>query len=91
MPQIQDYNLKVGEAAVVKKAFFGTTTSWRYAGMPSDSVFSLAITHSVGHQSKAYNLFYPISSQEIDVGNEKLSILELRPDGVRFQRLITNG
>ena len=91
MPQIQDHNLKVGEAVVVKKAFFGTTTSWRYAGMPNDSVFSLVVTHSAGHQRQAYNLFYPISSREIDVGKEKVSILEVRPEAIRFQRLITNG
>lgn len=61
----REYVLRVGEAADIKRSFFGASYSVIYAGMPGESVYSLVITRGSGYQGIAYNLFLPLENREI--------------------------
>ena len=87
MTNASQYHLAVGESATIKKVFMTSTTSVIYAGMVSKSVFSLVVTHSVGHQSMAHNLYFPVTQTRIPVKKGELHILSVSPDNIHFQHL----
>jgi hypothetical protein len=62
-----EYTLRVGESAKIKRAFFSTSWSIVYAGMPNDATFSLVVMMSMGHNSAAYNLYFPVDAREFSL------------------------
>lgn len=84
MKQPNEYILKVGESAKLKKGFF-TTYSLVYAGMLSDYVFSLVLTWSAGHNSAAFNLYLEKSQREINILGGRMTILDVNRGEIRFQ------
>jgi hypothetical protein len=73
------HTLKVGKSIYLRKNYFKSTVALYYAGMPSDSVYSLVYNYSSGYHSMALNLFYPKSQTEIEIRNSRLQILQVTP------------
>ena len=81
-----EYTLKVGESAKIKKAFFTKSCSIVYAGMPNDETYSIAVTWSVGHNSAAYNLFFPRDNREISMSTAgRVTVYSVSPDEIRIR------
>ena len=59
MSGTNEYKLKLGETSKVRPGFFKGTISIVYAGMINESIFSVVVTWSYGHNSMAYNLYIP--------------------------------
>ena len=84
MSKIAEYNLKIGESVVIKRGFI-TKVSLDYAGMPNDSVYSLVVTCSAGHNSMAYNLYIPMNQQRLELSNVNLTISSISPTEIRLR------
>lgn len=79
-----EYVLKVGESAKIKRGFI-TTYSLVYAGMLSDYVFSIVVTWTAGHNSAGYNLYMEKGQREIGLLGGRLTILDVSKSEIRFQ------
>jgi hypothetical protein len=56
-----------------------------YAGMPSDSVYSIVQKKSSGYQGYAWNLFFPKRQQEITIDGVKLFVESITPEEIRLR------
>ncbi|MFC2032532.1 hypothetical protein ACFLUS_04115 [Chloroflexota bacterium] len=56
-----------------------------YAGMPSDTVYSIAQRKSEGHQGYAWNLFYPKKKSEITIDGVNVLVENVTPDEIRLR------
>jgi hypothetical protein len=79
-----EYVLKVGESATVKRGFIKSYVLV-YAGMLSDHVFSIVVTWSAGHNSAGYNLYIGKGQREINLLDGRLTILDVNKSEIRFQ------
>jgi hypothetical protein len=84
MKQPNEYILKVGENAKIKRGFI-TTIALVYAGMLSDHVFSIVVTWTAGHNSAGYNLYFEKGQREISLLKGHLTILDVSKNEIRFQ------
>ena len=84
MKQSNEYILKVGESAKIKRGFI-TTYSLVYAGMLSDHVFSIVVTWSAGHNSAGYNLYLNKGQREINMLDGRMTIFDVDKSEIRFQ------
>jgi len=82
---MQTQTLRVGEKATLRTAFFRAGHGVIYAGMVSDSVYSLVFTYSAGHQAMAFNLFFSESQRDLTFQDWRLTILDLRPDYISLR------
>jgi hypothetical protein len=55
-----------------------------YAGMPSESVFSLAVKKEAGG-SYAWNLFFPTYEHDIAVAGNRILIESVTPHSIKFR------
>lgn len=55
-----------------------------YAGMPSESVFSLAVKKEAGG-SYAWNLFFPTYEQDIAIAGNRILIESVTPHCIKFR------
>ncbi|UCD16287.1 MAG: hypothetical protein JSV44_07400 [Candidatus Zixiibacteriota bacterium] len=78
---MQEHTLKIGESFYLKKGIF-VSHGIGYAGMPTDSTYSLLITYHRGHNSMAYNLFFRLSQREIALPKGHLTILRVTPQEI---------
>jgi hypothetical protein len=54
-----------------------------YAGMSAPEVFSLAESiQTSGYHAWAYNLYFPVSQTEIDVGKRRLQVQKVTPEEI---------
>ena len=56
-----------------------------YAGMPSDTVYSIAQRESNGYQGYAWNLFYPKQKSEIVIDGVSIFVENVTPDEIRLR------
>ena len=56
-----------------------------YAGMPSDSVYSIVQKKEKGYGGFAWNLFFPKKKQEITIDGVNIFVENVTPDEIRFR------
>jgi len=56
-----------------------------YAGMPSDSVYSIVQKKASGYQGYSWNLFYPKSKTAITVDGVSILVENVAPDAIRLR------
>ncbi|MFC1972568.1 hypothetical protein ACFLVE_04105 [Chloroflexota bacterium] len=56
-----------------------------YAGMPSDTVYSIAQRKSDGYQGYAWNLFYSKKKSEITIDGVRIFVENVTPDEIRIK------
>ena len=69
----EDFHLKRGKDHIA------------YAGMPSDSVYSIVQKKTSGYQGFAWNLFFPKRKQEITIDGVNLFVENVTPEEIRFR------
>lgn len=84
MKQPNEYILKVGDSAKLKKGWI-TTYSLVYAGMLNDYIYSLVLTWSSGHNSAAFNLYLEKGQSEIEMLGGRITVLDVNRREIRFQ------
>ena len=56
-----------------------------YAGMPSESVYSIAQKKTEGYQGFAWNLFFPKRMQDIVIDGVNVFVDNVTPEEIRFR------
>ncbi|MCP4582758.1 MAG: hypothetical protein GY839_14200 [candidate division Zixibacteria bacterium] len=79
------HTLKVGKSIDLKKNIFSSSIKMYYAGMTSDSVYSLVYSYSSGNRMMAFNLYFPKSRTELDIDKNHLRVLGVSPEEISFQ------
>ena len=68
-----DFHLRRGKDRIV------------YAGMPSDSVYSIVQRKSNGYEGFAWNLFFPKRKQEITIDGVNIFVENVAPEEIRLR------
>jgi hypothetical protein len=84
MSESKEYKLRLGESAKVRPGVFRSSNSIIYAGMISDTVYSIVITWSYGHNSMAYNLYVPKHHKEILTSKGRIQVESVSTEEIRF-------
>lgn len=79
-----DYTLQLGESAKVRTGIFKSSVSIVYSGMVSENIYTIAVTWSFGHNSMAYNLFFPKRQREIFTPKDRLEVEYVSSEQIRF-------
>ncbi|MBL7200421.1 MAG: hypothetical protein ISS56_09750 [Anaerolineae bacterium] len=82
---IEEYNLKIGESALLERSSSGRQVYVVYAGMPSERVFSLAVTSSPDGHTGGYNLYLPATQRIVQLEESRLDVLHVTPEGIVFR------
>ena len=69
----EDCRLKVGKDHIA------------YAGMPSDTVYSIVQKKKSGYQAYAWNLFFPKGRQDITIDGVNIFVENVTPEEIRFR------
>jgi len=80
-----EYTVKLSETVKVRPGVFRASVTIIYAGMLNESVYSIAITWSYGHNSMAYNLFIPKHQKEIYLPKGRVEVDYVSPEEIRFK------
>jgi len=80
---MKEFILKVGESAKIKTKFMGDSRIV-YAGMPNKDTYSIVVTHTMGNNSSAYNLYFPITQRNIEIEKKSFNVYELNSDRIRL-------
>ncbi len=56
-----------------------------YAGMPSDSVYSIVQTKTRGYRGFAWNLFLPSTTSELTIGGVRIYVENATPDAITLR------
>ena len=56
-----------------------------YAGMPSDTVYSIAQRKANGYQGYAWNLYYPKRKSDIAIDGVNIFVENVNPDEIRLR------
>ena len=84
MSPAQESLLSVGEGVLVKRGFvFTPSYNVIYAGMPSDSTYSVVVVKEHGNQASAYNLYLPRRQSEVALPNGKLIVISVSEHEMR--------
>ncbi len=78
------HTLNVGEPLVVKTGLF-SSEHLVYAGMPTDSCFSLAVKCRHGKNLAAYNLFFPVTQQQVELSGRRFAVNEVSPEQIQLE------
>jgi len=79
------HTLDVGEPLKLeKKSLFGKHSSILFAGMPSDSCYSIVAAWSHGYNSAAYNLFFPLDQSHIEVLGNEFELKKVSPNQIEL-------
>jgi len=87
MPEMKEFILKVGESAKIKTKFMGDSRIV-YAGMPNKDTYSIVVTLTSGHNSSAYNLYFPITQRNIEIEKKSFDIYEVMSDRIRLNMVM---
>ena len=79
-----EYTLRLSETVKVRPGFFKSSVSIVYAGMLNDSILSIVVTWSYGHNSMVYNLFLPKNQKEISTPKGLVQVSFVSPEEIRF-------
>ena len=85
MGENDEYRLRVSQTAKVRRGVFRSQVSVVYAGMLNDNTYSIVVLWSLGHNSLAYNLFFPRHQKELEIPKGKMEILSVTQDELRFK------
>ena len=86
IPPAQEFVLRVGEGASVRRGFvFTASCHVIYAGMPSDSTYSVVVVKEHGNQASAYNLYLPRSQREVALPYGRLIVTSVSEDEMRWR------
>ena len=69
----EDFHLRRGKDHII------------YAGMPSDSVYSIAQKKASGYQGFAWNLYYPRKRQDISIDGVNIYIERVTPEEIELR------
>ncbi len=78
------YNLKIGETAKVRPAFFKSAESIVYAGMLNDLTYSVVVTWTFGYNSMGYNLYLPKNKKEFFTPKGLVQVEYVSTEEIRF-------
>lgn len=73
LPVGRDFHLRRGKDHII------------YAGMPSDSVYSVVQKKSNGHQGFSWNLYFPRRRQDITVDGVNLFVERVTPEEIELR------
>lgn len=73
LPLGEEYHLRRGKDRI------------RYAGMPSDTVYSIVQRKGSGYQGFAWNLFFPIKKQAMAIDGVSIFVENVTPEEIRFR------
>ena len=85
MSENDEYILRLSQTVKVRPGVFRSQVSVVYAGMINDNTYSIAIVWSYGHNSMAYNLFFPRHQRKLEIPKGKIEILSVTHDELRFR------
>lgn len=85
MKQTTEHILKLGEAADIQGGIFQANIKVIYAGMVSDSSYSIVVRWSMGNNSLAYNLYFTDRQREIHLPKGKLIVINVGRDQLIFK------
>ena len=80
-----EYTLNVGEVVKIKHGILTRDISVTYAGMPSESAFSLVINWQQGAAAAAHNLFFPQEQRELTLPVGRMVVEGVSPTEIRFR------
>jgi hypothetical protein len=80
-----EYTLKFSQTVKVRPGIFRSQISIVYTGMVNEHTFSIAVIWSYGHNSMAYNLFFPQHQKQIEIPKGILEIISITKDELRFR------
>ena len=83
------FKLKLSETAKVRPGFLRSSISIVYAGMLNESIFSVVVTWSSGHNSMAYNLFIPKHQREFFAPIGRVQVEYVSPEEIHFSYIET--
>jgi hypothetical protein len=69
----EDFHLRSGKDHII------------YAGMPSDSVYSVVQKKSSGYQGYAWNLYYPKRQQDITIDGVSIYVERVTPEEIELR------
>ena len=78
------HTLNVGESLVLKKGIIDSEHLF-YAEMPTDSCYSLAVKSRHGKNLAAYNLFVPITQQQVELSGRRFAVNEVSPEQIQLE------
>ena len=84
MSGAKTYKLRLSETAKVRPGFFRSSISIIYAGMLSESVYSVVVTWSSGHNSMAYNLYLPKYQKGFSTPIGHVEVHDVSADEIHF-------
>jgi hypothetical protein len=73
LPVGERYHLKRGKDHII------------YAGMPSDSVYSVVQIKASGYQGYAWHLYYPKRQQDITVDGVDIHVIRVSPEEIELR------
>lgn len=80
-----EYTLGIGEEAVIRKRILGSTYKVIYAGMPSNTAYSLVVSYFFGNQAMSYNLYIPLNKREIKLKVGYIIVDHVTPNNIRIR------
>jgi len=83
---MKQISFKIGEKNRVKSSFF-MSMNLVYCGMPTDKTFSLGLREGAGYQGYGLNLYFPINSHTINIGNIKFQIIKVTPEELILEQM----
>jgi len=87
MKDLMEYTLKVGQSTPTSPGIFTPSIAVIYAGMASESVYSLVVRWAQGNNSLAYNLFFSDRQLEVYLPKGKIKIINVSRDHLLFKYL----
>lgn len=82
---MEEHTLEIGSAVVVSKSVLRGSISVIYAGMLSDTCYSIAVKWLSGNQAMAYNLYLSPDQRRVALPRGYLSVSSVKPNLLRFQ------
>jgi hypothetical protein len=76
--------LQIGESHMLKRSFM-TSTGIIYGGMVNESVYSIVVTFSSGHNSLAYNLYIPVTQKTLAIAKREITVYSVSRYSFRFR------
>jgi hypothetical protein len=85
MENDNEYTLHFSQTVKVRPGVFRSQISVVYTGMVNEYTYSIAVIWSYGHNSMAYNLFFPQHQKELEIPKGKIEIISINQNEMRFR------
>lgn len=80
-----EFTLRVGESAKLRTGIFSPTIKVIFAGMPSESSYSIVVSSTMGNNSLAYNLYFTDRQLELALPKGKMKIITVSRENITFK------